>query len=43
VGTAKEALGGGRAVGATDVVVVYGGECRELAVAQAMATMVVEG
>ncbi len=40
---AKEALGGGRAVGATDVVVVYGGECRELAVAQAMATMVVEG
>ena len=42
MGTAKEALGGGRAVGATDVVVVYGGECRELAVAQAMATMVVE-
>ena len=43
MGTAKEALGGGRAVGATDVVVVYGGERRELAVAQAMATMVMEG
>ena len=32
VGTGKEALGGGRAVGATDVVVVHGGERRELAI-----------
>ena len=40
VGTAKEALGGGGTVGATDVVIVYGGERRELAVAQAMAAMV---
>jgi hypothetical protein len=43
VGTAKEALGGGRAVGATDVVVVHGGERREFAVAQAMAAMVMKG
>ena len=43
VGTAKEALGGGRAVGATDMIVVYGGERRELAVAQAMAAMVMQG
>ena len=42
MGTAKEALGGGRAVGAPDVVVVHGGERRELAVAQAMATMVMQ-
>jgi hypothetical protein len=43
VGTAKEALGGGRAVGATEVIVVQGGERRELAVAQAMATLVMQG
>jgi len=41
VGTAKETFGGGRAVGATDVVVVHSGERREFAVAQAMAAMVV--
>ena len=40
---AKEALGGGCAVGATDVIVVHGGERRELAVAQAMATLVMQG
>ena len=43
VGTAKEALGGGCAVGATDVIVVHGGERRELAVAQAMAALVMQG
>ena len=43
VGTAKKALGGGRAVGATDVIVVHGGERRELAVAQAIAALVMQG
>ena len=43
MGTAKEAFGGGRAVGAPDVVVVHGGEGREFAVAQAMAALVMQG
>ena len=43
MGTAKEAFGGSRAVGAPDVVVVHGGEGREFAVAQAMAALVMQG
>jgi hypothetical protein len=42
MGTAKEALGGGRAVGATEVIVVYSGERRKLAVAQSMAALVMQ-
>jgi hypothetical protein len=42
VGTAKETLGGSRAIGATDMVVVNGGERCELAVAEPMATMVMQ-
>jgi hypothetical protein len=43
MGTTEEALGGGGAVGAVDVEVMHGGERRELAVAQTMAAMVMEG
>ena len=43
MGTAEEALSGGGPVGAADVEVVYGGQCFELAVAQAMPAMVMQG
>jgi hypothetical protein len=38
--TSEEALGGGGAVGATDVKIVHGGERHELGVAESMATVV---
>ncbi len=41
VGTTEEALGGGGAVGTTDVEVVRSGERRKLALTEAVATMMI--
>ena len=43
MGTAEEALSGSGPVGAADVEVMYGGQCLELAVAQAMPAMMMQG
>ncbi len=40
---AEEAPGGGRAIGATDIEVVHGGERRELAVTETMTAMMMQG